>query len=200
MSKKQFLRAKLSSRASLEAPEVDAATDGLARLAKPIGNSLRGGNGVSQQIMARWQELPSRDRLALTVLMGFLLVFIGGFGGYSIHQSAHKHKTAYNDAVGEYFWLRSQAGNIDPKAGMGATKGSQNPTADVTQLITQAGINDANVAAMNDKIQLSFSHDSQAVVARVLASLQQQGWQYDKLTITQDSVTKVLQVQAVINQ
>ena len=198
MSKKRFVRPKVSMRPASASLNADDVADSLA---EPAIKALTSPSKTLQPLIARWQELSARDRLALSALAVFLLLFVGGYGGYSLHQAANKNKAIYNEAVADYFWLRSQAGNIDPKAGQASSAASQNPAADVTQVLTQAGITDANVVAVNDtSIQLSFSHASQAVVGRVLAGLQQQGWQYDKLTINQDRTTKVLQVQGIINQ
>ena len=198
MSKKRFMRPKVSMRPASASLNADDLADSLAETAV---KSLSRPSQTLQPMIARWQELSARDRLALSALAIFLLLFIGGYGGYSLHQAAHKNKAIYHEAVADYFWLRSQAGNIDSKAGQSTSAASQNPAADVTQVLTQAGINDANVVAVNgSSVQMSFSHASQAVVASVLAGLQQQGWQYDKLAINQDSTTKVLQVQGVIHQ
>ncbi|MGI9340552.1 MAG: type II secretion system protein GspM, partial [Psychrobacter sp.] len=64
-------------------------------------------------LTTRWQALSPRDQLALGVLSLFLLVFLGGYGGYSVNQAAKDSKAQYQQQVADYFWLRAQASNID---------------------------------------------------------------------------------------
>ena len=154
---------------------------------------------LQQQMQSRWQALPPRDRLALSILMAFLLVFGVGYGGYTIHSEANKSKSAYTTAVADYFWLRSQAGNIDANASSSSQAGAQEEAAQVVNTaLTQAGVQEAQVMAVGSGVQLSFSHDSQAVVAKVLGQLQQQGWQFSRLNVQQEPATKQLQVQATL--
>jgi len=47
-------------------------------------------------------------------------------------------------------------------------------------------------------VQLSFSHPSQAIVSAALGQLEQQGWQFTKLSMQHDLATKQVQVQATI--
>ena len=156
-------------------------------------------HNVQQQISSRWHVLPARDKLALTILFLFLVLFVGGYGGYSIHSAATKSKADYNKAVSDYFWLRSQAGNIDADANAASqSDASEPPTTAVTTVLSQAGINEAQVVAAGEGVQLSFTHDSQALVGRVLNTLQQQGWAFSRLSVQQDSASKILQVQATL--
>lgn len=154
---------------------------------------------LQQQMQSRWQALPPRDRLALSILMAFLLVFGVGYGGYMLHSEANKSKTAYTTSVADYFWLRSQAGNIDANASLSSQADGQEEAAQVVNTaLTQAGVQEAQVMAVGSGAQLSFSHDSQAVVAKVLGQLQQQGWRFSRLNIQQEPATKQLQVQATL--
>lgn len=158
-------------------------------------------NDIQQQMTTRWHALPSRDRLALIILLLFLLLFGGGYGGYILHNGATKSKADYNNAVSDYFWLRAQAGNINAEANLTSpSDNDQTPTAKINTVINQAGIDDAQVVATGETVQLSFSHNSQALVGRVLGKLQQQGWQFSRLTVQQDSASKQLQVQATLSK
>lgn len=153
-------------------------------------------------LSARWQVLSPRDQLALLLLMAFLLLFIGGYGGYSIHQAANKSKTEYQEQVADYFWLRAQASNIDSNA-LAAANTSEGaaeiPAASrLNALLSNSGIIDAQVIGAGDAVQLSFSHASQAVVSAALGNLEQQGWQFTQLSMQQDLATKVIQVQATV--
>lgn len=154
----------------------------------------------SQDVLwARWQALSSRDQLALGILTIFLLLFVGGYGGYSVHQAAKDSKNSYHEQVNDYFWLRAQASNIDSSALNASTAqdgaDAQPPASRVNALLNQSGIDNAQVVATGDAVQLSFSHPSQAVVSSALGNLKQQGWQLTQLTMQQDPASKVIEVQ-----
>ena len=165
-------------------------------------------NPVSEQMLryqnllsARWQALSPRDQLALLLLSAFLLLFIGGYGGYSIHQAANNSKSEYQEEVADYFWLRAQAGNIDTNAlAVNTADGaSAMPAASrINAVLNNSGIMDAQVIAAGDALQLSFNHASQAVVSGALGKLEQQGWQFTQLSMQQDIVSKAIQVQATV--
>ena len=112
----------------------------------------------------------------------FLLLFISGYGGYSIHQAAKESKNDYQEQVADYFWLRAQAGNIDSNAlstGNTANGEADMPPANrISALLNTTGITDAQVVAAGDSVQLSFIHPSQAVVSTALGKLEQlfQSW------------------------
>ena len=152
-------------------------------------------------LWSRWQLLSARDQLALALLMLFLLLFVGGYGAYTLHQAAKNSKEDYQTQVADYFWLRAQASNIDTQAGRAVDQNetAMPPASRVSTVLNGAGINDAQVVAMGESVQLSFSHPSQAVVSTTLAQLEQQGWQLTQLSILQDAVTKQLQVQATLS-
>ena len=158
--------------------------------------------GYQNLLFVRWQALSSRDQLALLLLSAFLLLFVGGYGGYSIHQAANHSKSEYQEQVADYFWLRAQAGNIDSNALVAAntTDGAEViPAANsVNALLTNSGIVDAQVIANGETVQLSFNNPSQAVVSAALGNLEQQGWQFTQLSMQQDLLTKAIQVQATV--
>lgn len=150
-------------------------------------------------LWTRWQALSERDQLALGVLLLFLILFVGGYGGYSVHQAAKESKMDYQMQVADYFWLRAQAGNIDVNAINASTDGATVPPAtSVNTLLSSAGIDNAQVVAVGNGVQLSFTHPSQAVVSAALGKLTQQGWQFNQLTMQQDATTKQIEVQASI--
>lgn len=159
-------------------------------------------NGFQQVLSSRWQVLSPRDQLALAVLSVFLLLFIGGYGGYSIHQAASQSKSDYQEQVADYFWLRAQAGNIDSTAMNAANtadgEAAMPPANSVSALLSNAGIENAQVVAAGDAVQLSFTHPSQAVVSAALGQLEQQGWQFTQLSMQQDPINKAMQVQATV--
>ncbi|MDN3452972.1 MULTISPECIES: type II secretion system protein GspM [unclassified Psychrobacter] len=156
-----------------------------------------------QNVLAtRWQGLPPRDQLALGILSMFLLLFIGGYGGYSVHQAASDSKSNYQEQVADYFWLRAQAGNIDSNTSSAGSavngKADMPPANRISALLNNAGITEAQVVAAGDSIQLSFTHPSQAVVSAALGKLEQQGWQFTQLSMQQDITNKSIQVQATV--
>lgn len=160
-------------------------------------------NDYQNVLWSRWQALSPRDQMALGILIVFLLLFVGGYGGYSIHQAAKDSKTEYQEQIADYFWLRAQAGNIDPSA-LNATGGQNGaeampPASQVNAILNASGIDNAQVIAASDSVQLSFSNDSQAVASSALARLNQQGWQFTQLSMQQDVVTKQIQVQATVS-
>lgn len=176
-----------------------------AKQSSPSTTALSGRLSRYQQIMgARWQALPSRDRMALEILLLFLLLFFGGYGGYSVNQMAKKSQTNYQQQVGDYFWLRAQAANIDSAAltNSNLQEGAADlPAASkIETLLNTFGINNAQVIAAGEIVQLSFSHDSQGMVSNALGQLEQQGWQLTQLSMQQDSVTKQIQVQASVTR
>ncbi|WP_201572605.1 type II secretion system protein GspM [Psychrobacter nivimaris] len=159
-------------------------------------------NNYQNVLTTRWQALPSRDQLALAILSLFLLLFIGGYGGYSVHQVASDSKNDYQEQVADYFWLRAQAGNIDNKVSSAATtvngEADMPPASRINALLSGSGIADAQVVAAGDLVQLSFTHPSQAVVSTALGKLEQQGWQFTQLSMQQDTTNKSIQVQATV--
>lgn len=150
-------------------------------------------------LSARWQALTPRDQLALGFLSLFLLLFIGVYGGYSVNQLAKDSKEDYQQQVADYFWLRSQAGNIDTNANSISVDGAiVAPATSINSLLNSAGINDAQVAAVGDDVQLSFTNSSQALVSAALNKLNEQGWQFTQLSMQQDINTKQITVQATV--
>lgn len=149
----------------------------------------------------RWQALSSKDQLALSLLALFLLVVMGGFGGYSLHMTAKDSKDNYQEQVADYFWLRAQASNIDSNLSADMAQNgdaSLSPASQINTLLNGAGINDAQVIASGESVQIAFSHDSQALVGRALANLEQQGWTLTTLSMQQDPATKRIEVQAAV--
>ena len=159
-------------------------------------------NRFQTVLASRWQTLSPRDQLALALLSAFLLLFIGGYGGYSVHQAANQSKNDYQAQVADYFWLRAQAGNIDNNAMQANNtadgEAAMPPANSISALLNNAGIVNAQVVAAGDDVQLSFNHASQAVVSTALGKLEQQGWQFTQLSMQQDPTNKSIQVQATV--
>lgn len=159
-------------------------------------------NRFQTVLASRWQALSPRDQLALGLLSAFLLLFIGGYGGYSVHQAANQSKNDYQAQVADYFWLRAQAGNMDNNAMQANNtadgEAAMPPANSVSALLNNAGIVNAQVVAAGDAVQLSFNHASQAVVSAALGKLEQQGWQFTQLSMQQDPTNKSIQVQATV--
>ncbi len=188
-------RNKRNSSSSLDS------TDSIKRSSttSSLSNLSRGFSRFESALWARWQALAPRDQLALAVLSLFLLLFIGGYGGYSVHQAAKDSKEDYQQQVADYFWLRSQAGNIDSNAANAPSDGTVvAPANSVNSLLNNAGIGNAQVAAVGDTVQLSFAHPSQALIGAALSNINQQGWQFTQLSMQQDTVSKQIEVQATI--
>lgn len=166
-------------------------------------SALSGRMGNYQNMLwSRWQILSPRDQLALGVLIVFLLLFVGGYGGYSVHQAATSSKTDYQEQIADYFWLRAQATNIDSNAiNTANTQGGDAvlPASSVSSLLNASGIDNAQVIATGDAVQLSFTNPSQAVVSAALGKLAQQGWQFIQLSMQQDPATKQVDVQATVS-
>lgn len=157
-------------------------------------------NDYQNMLWSRWQLLPPRDQLALGALMVFLILFVGGYGGLTMHQAATDSKADYQEQVADYFWLRAQAGNIDSTLNMATTQDgvAMPPASSVNALLNGSGIDNAQVVAAGEAVQLSFNHASQAIVSAALAKLEQQGWQFTQLSMQQDVITKQIQVQAIV--
>ena len=115
---------------------------------RPRSGALSGRMSSYQSIlMTRWQALSARDQLALLLLSAFLLLFVGGYGGYSVHQAANASKSEYQEQVADYFWLRAQAGNIDSNALNAASSAdgvdAMPPASSINALLNNSGIADA---------------------------------------------------------
>lgn len=163
---------------------------------------FKGLNHFQSVLSSRLQALSSRDQMALAILSAFLLLFVGGYGGYSVHQAASNSKNDYQEQVSDYFWLRAQAGNIDNNAMQTNTpdgESSMPPANSVSALLNNSGIANAQVVAAGDAVQLSFTHASQAVVSAALGKLEHQGWQFTQLSMQQDPTNKSIQVQATVS-
>lgn len=146
-----------------------------------------------QKTRTVFDQLSRRDQLALVFLMGFLLIFGLGFGGWKVHQNAQKVQKGYETAVADLFWLRSQAGNISPTQSQALSSGDN-----IKQILAQAGIS-AQVVDTTGKQQISFSHSQVAVISNVIGQIAQQGFKIEQLQISQVSLDK-LEVQAVVSK
>lgn len=150
-----------------------------------------------QQLTVKWQQLSSRDRLALMILAIFLFAMIL-FATWTLHTKAKQSQQTYTNKVNDYFWLRSQAGNLKPQDANPLTSDghAQPPTMQISSLLNDYGIVNPQIIASGNSIQFSFEHGSQATVSQALSQLQSQGFQLTNLQIRQDPSTHTLQVQA----
>ena len=177
----------------------------LQRRAKPSASTPKTSafvdrvNSYQNVLLSRWQALSPRDQLALAILLAFLLLFVGGYGGYTVHQAASDSKSEYQEQVTDYFWLRAQASNVDSNVANTVDGAAALPPANrVSELLNTSGIANAQVVAAGDAVQLSFTNTSQAVVSAALGKLKQQGWQFTQLSMQQDVTTKAIEVQATV--
>ncbi|WP_019520894.1 type II secretion system protein GspM [Faucicola boevrei] len=146
-----------------------------------------------QNLLEGYERLAFRDKLALWVLGGFLGLVVFGYGGYSLHQKANASKKAYDAVMSDVFWLRSQAGNINPNQSQ-----PSNPTENLQQILAQSGVT-GQVAQSGENIQLNFSHSQAIVINNVFNQIQQQGFSIQQLQINQTSPDK-LDVQSVLSR
>lgn len=144
-------------------------------------------------LQQKFQSLSAKDQFALTALAIFLVVFVLGFGGLELHQKANASQKSYTQATNELFWLRSQAGNINPNQNQ-ATTGSDG----VRALLQQSGIT-AQVAENGENIQLNFSHSHAPVINNIFNQITQQGFVIKQLQINQVAPDR-LEVQSVIGR
>lgn len=142
-------------------------------------------------LQQKFQGLSAKDQFALLALAIFLAVFLLGFGGWQLHQKANANQKAYTQATNALFWLRSQAGNINP---------NQTPTSadSVRELLQQAGIT-AQVGENGGNIQLNFSHSHAPVINNVFNQITQQGFVIKQLQMNQITPERI-EVQSVIGQ
>ena len=144
----------------------------------------------------RWQQLPSRDQLALVLLGLFLLAVVGGYGGYKLHQSANEQQANYNQAIDEFFWLRGQAGNLSD-----STDANAQPLPErLNQQLARAGVQSLQVLPAGEAVQISFTHDNQAVISNSLGSLVDSGLSLTQLNMTQNPTSGVITVQATVSE
>ena len=94
--------------------------------------------------------------------------------------------------MSEVFWLRSQAGNIKPPQAQNITSPEM-----IKQILTQSGINEAQVTENADGVQLVFQHSQPSVVSNIFNQLTQQGITISQLQIYQ-ATPEQFAVQAVV--
>lgn len=148
-------------------------------------------------LTAKWQQLSARDRMALMVLAVFLFTMVL-FGAWSLHAKAKVSQQAYTNKINDYFWLRSQAGNLMPQDASQLSQGDdpQPLPVQVQSLLSEYGIANPQLMASGAGVQMSFEHGSQATVSQALGRLDSQGFVFTNLQIRQDPSNHVLQVQA----
>ncbi len=138
-----------------------------------------------QALAQSYHHLAQRDKVALWALGIFLFLFSFGYGGWELHQKANASQKAYDDTVADLFWLRSQAGNINPNQTQ-HLKGVEL----VKQILAQSGVN-AQVLENGNDIQLNFVHQQATVIGNIFQQLSQQGLHIKQLQINQTDVDKI---------
>ena len=153
----------------------------LQKLTTPLGHAF--------------QNLSRRDQIALLILAMFLLFFVVGVGGWTLHSKANQAQKKYDDTMADVFWLRSQAGNINPNQ----TQTQQVSQADaIKQILSQSGIVNAQVVENGNTIQVAFSHAQASVITNIFNQFEQQGIRIQQLQINQPALDK-LEVQSVLS-
>ena len=123
----------------------------------------------------------------------FLLFFVVGVGGWTLHSKANQAQKKYDDTMADVFWLRSQAGNINPNQTQQVSQADA-----IKQILTQSGIVNAQVVENGNTIQVAFSHPQASVITNILNQFEQQGIRIQQLQINQPAVDK-LEVQSVLS-
>lgn len=136
------------------------------------------------KIADKWDNLPTRERLALLLLALFLFAVFGLFGSWKIHQESRKQQAIYDKKLNDFFWLRGQSGNLKNQ-GNASNDLDQPFNLQVSQSIQRSGIQNPQVVGSNEAIQFSFEDSSQALVSKVITDMQNQGWQLNRLSIKQ---------------
>ena len=151
----------------------------LQKLTTPLGHAF--------------QNLSRRDQIALMILAIFLLFFVVGVGGWTLHSKANLAQKKYDDTMADVFWLRSQAGNINPNQTQQVSQADA-----IKQILSQSGIVNAQVVENGNTIQVAFSHAQASVITNIFNQFEQQGIRIQQLQINQPAVDK-LEVQSVLS-
>ncbi|MGD4317376.1 type II secretion system protein GspM [Xanthomonas citri pv. citri] len=134
----------------------------LQKLTTPLGHAF--------------QNLSRRDQIALLILAIFLLFFVVGVGGWTLHSKANQAQKKYDDTMADVFWLRSQAGNINPNQTQQVSQADA-----IKQILSQSGIVNAQVVENGNTIQVAFSHAQASVITNILNQFEQPA--VDKLEV-----------------
>lgn len=150
----------------------------LQKLTTPLGHAF--------------QNLSRRDQIALLILAIFLLfLWLVSVVGRCIAKPT-KHKK-YDDTMADVFWLRSQAGNINPNQTQPVSQADA-----IKQILSQSGIVNAQVVENGNTIQVAFSHAQASVITNIFNQFEQQGIRIQQLQINQPALDK-LEVQSVLS-
>ena len=151
----------------------------LQKLTTPLGHAF--------------QNLSRRDQIALLILAMFLLFFVVGVGGWTLHIKANQAQKKYDDTMADVFWLRSQAGNINPNQTQQVSQADA-----IKQILSQSGIVNAQVVENGNTIQVAFSHAQASVITNIFNQFEQQGIRIQQLQINQPALDK-LEVQSALS-
>lgn len=159
---------------------------------KPLYSLTQTMQKITSPLGLAFQNLSRRDQLALLILALFLVFFVVGVGGWTLHSKANAAQKNYDDTMADVFWLRSQAGNINPNQAQNISKVDA-----IKQILTQSGIANAQVVDNGNSVQVAFSHSQAGVITNILNQVEQQGISIEQLQINQPSLDK-LEVQSVL--
>lgn len=139
-----------------------------------------------------FQNLSRRDQMALLILAIFLLFLWSVSVVRRCIAKPTKHKK-YDDTMADVFWLRSQAGNINPNQTQQVNQADA-----IKQILIQSGIVNAQVVENGNTIQVAFSHAQASVITNIFNQFEQQGIRIQQLQINQPALDK-LEVQSVLS-
>lgn len=147
----------------------------------------------TEQLRLKLDQLAVRDRIALCILLIFLLVFSVVSSVWYLHKAADQ---AQGDAIEQrelLLWMRSQVPNIqtNPAAAQPLSEILQGTARQQGLTITQNG--------MGDQLQVGVTHQSFAVLGTWLTRVVEQGVVIKQLEIKQQNDGE-LQLNAVMQQ
>ena len=151
-------------------------------------------SALSQQfdrMRLKLDQLSPRDRLALLIMMVFLLLVAFGGGVWYLHQAANKAQQRATEQRELLLWMRSQVGNVELSAAE-----SEPLNVAIQNTAQQQGLT-VNPNAVGTQAQVTATHPSFAVLGTWLTRLAQQGITIDQLSIEQLSSGE-LQLKAVL--
>lgn len=152
-------------------------------------------NGLQQwwqRYESRFNQLPDRDRRALLALVAFLLIAGFGSGLWSLYQY---HQKAYRQAEAEratLFWMQSQAASLQP------TLATPQPMLQLVPTLASSQGLTVSTSQQGDRMLITASHSSYAVLAGFLSRLAEQGVVIENLSMQQAG--GLIQLQATLLQ
>lgn len=144
-----------------------------------------------EPLQLAYERLPERDRRALLMLVGFLLLFILGGGLWWAHKASIKAQQQATEQRELLLWMQSQAHHLQA--------GQQN-TESLTEVVQRLASQQNLVITQNGddaQTQVSVTHDNFAVLGAWLSRLAEQGIQIRQMDIRQQG-NQQLQLQVTL--